>query len=268
MLESPVTTSEFANQPSDARLRLRSSSQGLPRTLILLFLPARFLFAFIAQGVAAGVLAVLGSPAPWKAAAGWWMVSGTITDLLCLLALRWLLKREGRGLKDLFGLSGRAALRQLAWTPAYLLVLLPAAAIPALIERAFYGSSLSPMFTAVDLPLGWGLYAVLVWPAVWAFTEEIVYLGYLLPRLEMLWGRTWPAAAAVIFFWGVQHFAMPFIADPTYLTSRVLSALTAAAGMTLVFLLWRRRLVAMIGVHYLLDLATAVAFGLLPALKS
>jgi membrane protease YdiL (CAAX protease family) len=247
-------------------LRKRFAERGLTWTLVWFFLPARFVFGFIAQGLAAGALAASGREDAWRAAAGWWMVWLTITDILCLLTLRWLLRREGVSIGGLFGVDRAGALRQLAWTPAYLLVLAPLALLPMFITRAFYGAELSPMFTGIDLPLGWALYAVIIWPPIWAITEELVYLGYLLPRLEAATGSGWQAAMAVISFWGLQHFAMPFIADATYLCSRVLAATAAAAGLTLVFVLWRRRLVTMIGVHYLLDLATAIGFGLLPAL--
>jgi hypothetical protein len=63
---------------------------------------------------------------------------------------------------------------------------------------------------------------------------------------------------------GLQHFAIPFIADTTYLVSRVMAAWAATGGITLVFVLWRRRLVPIIGAHYLFDLATAVMLGVLP----
>jgi len=257
---------QLPESQSGSLIRKRFAGRGLTWTPVWLFLPGRFVFGFIAQGVAAGVLAALGRADAWRAAAGWWMVWLTMTDILCLLALRWLLRREGVSLGSLFGVARADALRQLAWTPAYLLVLAPLALLPTFITRAFYGSAPSPMFTGIELPLGWALYAVVVWPLVWAITEELVYLGYLLPRLEAATGSTWLAVVIVAFFWGLQHFAMPFIADTTYLVSRVLAATAASTGMTLVFVLWRRRLVSMIGVHYLLDLATAIGFGLLPAL--
>lgn len=259
-------SNRLPDSQSVAAIRARFASRRLTWLPVLLFLPARFLFAFVAQGAAALVLAASGHADAWRLAAGWWLVSSTLTDVLCLLTLRWLMRREGLGLRDLFGVHGRAALKDLLWTPAYLLVLAPAAIIPTLITRAFYGSAPSPMFTVIDLPLPAALYGAVVWPVIWAITEELVYLGYLLPRLEAALGGTGRAVAAVIFFWGLQHFAIPFIADPTYLASRVLAAWAATGGLTLLFVFWRRRLMPLIGVHYLLDLATAVGFGLLPAL--
>lgn len=257
---------EPTNTP--ASIRARFAHSRLSWWPVLLFLPARLLFAFLAQGLTAAVFLLQGATDAWAAATARWPVYSTLTDLLCLLALAWLTRREGLGLIDLLGVRGRAALRQLAWAPAYLLAVAPAAGLAHLITRAFYGSELPPMITAVSLTPAAAAYSVIVWPVVWALAEELVYLGYLLPRLEALWGRTWAAALAVVAFWGLQHLAIPFIPDATYLVSRVLAACAATGGITLVYILWRRRLVAMIAAHYLFDLSTALLIALLPLLNA
>jgi hypothetical protein len=51
---------------------------------------------------------------------------------------------------------------------------------------------------------------------------------------------------------------MPFILDEQYLISRVLAATAAISSFPIAFLLGRRRLFPLIGVHYLADLATAI----------
>lgn len=247
---------ETANAPAAVKARFESSA--LSWWPVLLFLPARFAFAFLAQGLVAGLFAMQRSPDAWREAAAWWPVYSTITDMLCLLSLVWLTRREGMTLVDLVGVKGNAALRQLAWTPAYLLAVAPAAALGSVITQVFYGSTLPPMITVVDLPPAGVLYSLIAWPVIWVVAEELVYLGYLLPRIEVLSGRTWVAVLVVTFFWGLQHLAMPWIDDGTYLVSRVLAAWGVTGGMTLVFVLWRRRLIPLIGVHYIADLTTAV----------
>src|SRR3989304_1987808 len=100
-----------------ASIRTLYSSSGLSWWPVILFLPARLVFAFIAQGVTAGLFAFQGSSNAWQDAAAWWPVYSTITDILCLLSLVWLTRREGMTLGDLIGVRGRAALKQLSWTP-------------------------------------------------------------------------------------------------------------------------------------------------------
>jgi membrane protease YdiL (CAAX protease family) len=261
----PVDTAiATVNFPTTIKARYRST--GLSWWPVLLFLPARLAFAFIAQGLVAGLFALRGSAGPMQAAAAWWPVSSTLTDVLCLLALAWLVRREGISLVDLFGVRGRAAVRQLAWIPVYLLAVAPGAILAHLVTRAYYGTALPPMIAVVDLSPAGAVYSVIVWPFVWAITEELVYLGYLLPRLEAMSGKTWLAILLVVFFWGLQHLAIPWLPDQTYLFSRVLASWFAISLFPVVFAFWGRRLVPLIAIHYLLDLSTAFLAGVLPLL--
>jgi hypothetical protein len=78
-------------------------------------------------------------------------------------------------------------------------------------------------------------------------------------------GKRWVAITVVIFFWGFQHLAIPWIADGTYLAWRFLSAAAAVVMFPIVFVLGRRRLIPLIAVHYLADLSTAlIATGVIP----
>jgi len=251
-------------QPVDkntiASIKNLYSLSGLSWWPVILFLPARLIFAFISQSLTAGLFAVGGSNNAWQDATAWWPVYSTITDIFCLLALVWLTRRENMKIIDLVGVNGKNILKQLAWTPAYLLAVAPTSILASVITQAFYGTSLPPMISVVNLPPVGELYSLLVWPIIWVITEELVYLGYLLPRMEVLSGKTWIAVLVVIFFWGIQHLAMPFILDEKYLISRVLAAIAAISSFPIVFVLWRRRLIPLIGVHYIADLATAFLF--------
>lgn len=256
-----------ADTNSTNSIRSRYSSTGLSWWPVLLFLPARLVFAFIAQAITAAFFAAQGSVDVWTDAAAIWPVYSTLTDVFCLLSLVWLTRRENMSLTDLFGLRGKSILKELAWTPAYLLAVAPGAVLAHIITRAYYGTALPPMISIVDLsPLG-ALYTLIVWPLVWVITEELVYLGYLLPRIEVFSGRTWVAVTVVTIFWGLQHLTMPFLPDTTYLVSRVLAATAAVSGFAIVFVLWRRRLLPLIGAHYVADLSTAILVGLLPLLN-
>lgn len=110
----------------------------------------------------------------------------------------------------------------------------------------------------IDLPVWATVYSVAVWPLLWAVTEQVFYLGYLLPRLDALTGRTWVAVVIVVAVWGGQHLVIPFIPDATYLISRLLTALVVSLGMTLVFVWLRRRLLTTTLIHWVADAPTAL----------
>ncbi|HET7144983.1 MAG TPA: CPBP family glutamic-type intramembrane protease [Anaerolineales bacterium] len=244
-----------------ASIKTLYSASSLSWWPVIFFLPARLVFAFISQSLTAALFAFRGSTNAWQDATAWWPVYSTITDLLCLFALVWLMRREKMKINDLIGAKGKDILKQLAWTPAYLLAVAPTSILASIITQAFYGTALPPMITVVNLsPIG-ELYSLIIWPIIWVITEELVYLGYLLPRIEALSGKTWVAVLVVIFFWGIQHLAMPFILNEKYLVSRILAAIAAISSFPIVFVLGRRRLVPLIGVHYIADLATAILIG-------
>lgn len=70
---------------------------------------------------------------------------------------------EGLALFDLLGVPRKEILKQLAWTPAYLLAVAPFAALAIVITRLFYGPDLPPMFPIVDFPPIAAWYSLLVW---------------------------------------------------------------------------------------------------------
>lgn len=253
-------------QPFDknsiASIKTIYSASNLSWWPVILFLPARLIFAFISQSLTAGLFALNGSANAWQDATASWPVYSTVTDLLCLIMLIWLLRRENMQIIDIVGARGKEIFKQLAWTPAYLLAVAPTSILASLVTQAFYGTDLPPMISVVKLsPVG-ELYSLIVWPIIWVITEELVYLGYLFPRIEALSGKTWVAVLVVILFWGIQHLAMPFILDDKYLVSRALAATVAVSSIPIVFVLWRRWLVPLIGVHYIADLATAILIAL------
>ncbi len=247
---------------STASIKTIYSTSSLSWWPVILFLPARLVFAFISQSLTAGLFLLNGSTNAWQDATAWWPVYSTVTDLLCLLTLVWLLRRENMKIIDTVGAKGKDILKQLAWTPAYLLAVAPTSILASIVTQAFYGTALPPMISVVNLSSAGELYSLIVWPIIWVITEEIVYLGYLLPRIEAMSGKTWVAVLVVIFFWGIQHLAMPFIFDEKYLVSRILAAIVAISSFPIVFVLWRRRLIPLIGVHYIADLATAILIAL------
>ena len=250
------TPTRGRNTP-DALLVLYAD-RNLPWWPVLLFLPARGVLCFLAQALTAGLLWSTGDPAPWESSQGWWTVYGTLADAGCLGLLVVLLRREGLRLRDVFGLTRTDLGPQLRSVPLYLLALLPAVVAASLATIPFYGpGAMPPQVTAIRLPAWAAVYSCTLWPVVWAFTEGMVYLGFLLPRLQVLTGRVWKAAALVVLFWSAQHLVVPYLADGTYLVSRFLGALLITAGLTLSFVLLRRRLMATTTVHWLSDASTA-----------
>lgn len=210
----------------------------------------------LAAGVAVAAYvtaSALGSSAPERSAAAVWPVTATLVDIGCLVAIAALVRREGIRVSDLVNFGG---LRDLRWVPLVALVIGLGVAASSLLTSLSYPAASPPEITVVDLPPWGAVYAVLIWPAVWAFTEELTYLGYVLPRLEELHGR-WPAVLVVVLFWTLQHLALPFLPDAKYLVHRAVTPLPVVGMTTLAYFLVGRRLLPLIVVHWLGDALTA-----------
>jgi membrane protease YdiL (CAAX protease family) len=94
----------------------------------------------------------------------------------------------------------------------------------------------------------------------------MTYNGYLLPRFQVLSGRTGAAIACVAFVWSAQHAFMPLTFDPKYMAFRLLSPIPHTLFVTLLYLRLRR-LVPFAIAHALMDGAGVLIGVLLPLLK-
>jgi membrane protease YdiL (CAAX protease family) len=243
---------------SSTAIAARAERGQLPRWGILLMAPARAAVAYL---VAGGFL-VGGRANPLSPVATWWVVWGTLIDLVCLAALAALARREGIRLRDLAGVSRRHLWSDLQQAPLLLLAYVPALVIISVIQHGFYGATpYPPQVALVRLPRWAAFYSIIVWPVIWAFAEDVTYLGYLLPRLEVVTrSRAWPVVIVVVL-WSIQHPALPLLSG-RYLLYRALSAVPITLTFTLLFR-WRRRLLPVMVAHWAADLLSALTVGFL-----
>jgi len=247
-----------SNSPGQSQARLRRGR--VSARAVVLLLPARWALAGLVFTLAALLAALLHAPDPLGAAGGWWMVWGTLVDLGCLAALAVLVRREGVRLVDLLVLDRQHVARDLLLGLGLVFTLIPALVIVQLLQGLFYPAQLPPQIALVHLPAWATVYAVLVWPAIWAVTEQLTYLGYLFPRLEVLTRRTSAAAVIVMLVWSVQHIALPFVPDARYLAYRTLTTVPIAiTAIVLYRFVLRRRLLPLVVVHWVADVLAALS---------
>ncbi len=226
---------------------------------------ARPVLAVVAQGLVATIFAAQGSSHPWRAAAPWLPVYGSLIDAGCLGLLWRLTRREGINLADLIGFDrrrlGRDVLLGLALIVPSLLFILAGNFTSNLLV---YGRIGMPQIFE-PLPLLATLYGVIVFPLLWGITEQTTYNGYVLPRLQILFGSTRLAVVAVALVWAFQHAVMPLTFDPKFMLYRLLSPLPFSTFITLVYLRLRR-IVPLATAHWLMDGGDAFVGSLLPLL--
>lgn len=228
---------------------------------------ARSIFAVAAYALVAAFLAVQGSTEPWREAGRWFPVYATLIDVGCLALLSILMRREGARVFDLVGFDrarlGRDALYGLLLIGPILLFILGGIAGASFLV---YGSPQPPAGIFAPLPLPAALYAALVFPLIWGFSEEMTYNGYLAPRIQVVSGRTAVAVALVAFSWSFQHVVMPVTFDPHYMLYRMLAPIPFSVFIILMYLRVRR-LVPFAIAHWLMDGADAFGGSLWPLLQ-
>ena len=248
-----VAISELPNSKEKLQERIQAGRVSRNWPLIIVF--ARLIFSVIAQALVAGFFKLSGHANPWQAAAPWWIVYGTLIDIGCLVLLAWLARKEGIRLVDLISFErrplGRSLLLGLGFIVLYLFL---AVAGGMVVGRLIYGAG-SPTDVMVPLPLWGSLYALIVWPLIWAFAEEMTYQGYALPRLELTTRRAWVAILIVAFGWALQHVAQPMLPDWRFWLYRFGSSLPIALVLPIIYLR-TRRLMPFIIAHWV---ANAVA---------
>ncbi len=224
---------------------------------------ARPLFLITSQTLAAVFLLLAGSSHPFQASAQWWTVWASLADLACLAALARLTRREGLRLRDLLGLGAQRPSRDILLGIGLFVVLLPVVAVGGIIlgDLLVYGtwwpSGAPPGVVGRLLPLWAVVYTRVIWWPLWSLVEQLTFNGYALPRLEVLFGRSWPAVALVTFGWCLQHAFLPFVFDGRYLLLRFITFLPFNL-VTVLLYLRLRRLAPLVVAHWGLDLVSTL----------
>jgi hypothetical protein len=249
-----------------SQIQERMAAGRIPWIGPLLLVMARSVLWLTLQSLLALIFLAMHRPAPLRTAGSWWMIYGTLSDLCCLLGMRYFTRREGIRLRDLIGPIKMRRGRDLFFGLGLLVLSFPLfIAGGYLAAWVAYGSMAKVPMELVwqrhTLPLWATAYSLTVWWIIQSATEEMTYQGYVLPRLVALTGRTWIAFSIVGFWWALQHCMIPFIPDWQYLAYRFVMMLPVLVMMMLVYLRIRR-LSPLILAHWPMDIAGAILTGI------
>lgn len=226
---------------------------------------ARFLFALVLQLLVAVVYVLLNNPNPLESAGHWFTVYGSLIDIGCLILIIWQIKKEGKTILDLLNIDRKKIGKSILTGLGYTLLFFPISMIGTVASTYVTYGTFEPIQVMGGIPLWGALFSVLVFPLLWAFTEQLTYQGYSLPRLEKAFKYKWVAIAIVSFGWMLQHIALPLTLDVRYAAMRMLSFLPLTIIMPLIYLR-TRRLLPFIIAHWIMDLTGAIMGALLPIL--
>jgi hypothetical protein len=246
---------EIPNSAGEVRERLSRGRIEARAVWGMLFL--RPALAVGAQLLLAGILLGAGTEQPWRRAADGWLATLSAAEIVNLLLLVHLARREGIRPRDLVNPGGRATFGgDAAWLVLALVVSAPLAQLPNVwLAMAVWGDAQTGadlLFRPLPVPLAVAL--VVVFPIVHALTELPTYFGYVMPRLQALTGRRWSPLVACAIVLSAQHAVLPLLLDWRYLVWR--SSMFLAFALWVGFVVDRRPTVLpyLTAVHWLLDL--------------
>jgi len=257
------------NSPETIRERLANGTLGRGWPLVMAFI--RLPLIVLGLALAYAVYAATGTPEPFLSALLTATLVPVVVNLVSLVLLRRLTRREGIRLQDLIALDRRRIWPDIAWGLA-LLIVLNVPFIVTIMAVAFlvggpmggqdFGTAMSNVFAGPladagvrpGLPAWIGVVSAVLFPLVNPIIEEMHYRGYVQSRLEALTGSGAVAIGVMALGFGLQHV--------TYALSVPGIAVYGAA-----FLVWgigagivyarMRRLTSLIVAHFVINASTA-----------
>jgi len=224
----------------------------------ILLLSRTVLFALF-QVMIAAALALSGSAAPWRASAGWWMISALLTNLVSIALLTWCFRQEKQRFFNYIPPVRKTFWKDLGLTLLLMAALMPLTVLPNqwLATWRFGSPETANAILFQPLPLWAGLVSLL-FPLTIAFAELPTYFGYVMPRLEKQLGSGWAAWALASFFLALQHTTLPLVLDWRFIVWRLGMFLPLAFLMGLSLKLRPQMFPYLMVCHALLDLTTVV----------
>ena len=241
---------------------MKSLSKKLFIPWLVLF--SRTVFFAVFQVVIAGFLTLSSTSTPWAASAGWWMISALFTNLVSIILLSWLFRRENQRYFDFIPTSRQYFWKDLAITLLLLVALTPLATMPnQWLANWLFGSTeftFALMFSILPL---WARLISLLFPLTIAFAELPTYFGYVMPRLEKQLGNGWLSWALASFFLALQHITLPLIFDWRFIVWRFGMFIPLAFLMGLSIKLRPRLFPYLMVMHALMDMSTVIILWML-----
>jgi hypothetical protein len=259
---NPPTSQEPEVVNSQTEVERRAALGQISWVGPLVLVTGRTVLAVLAQAFVALIYVLRHNPSPWRAAAPWWTMYGTLVDIGCLALMARFARREGIGLRNLIGTIRLRWGRDIFVGIGWFVLIFPLFMVGAPLGSKLVWGSTQPylypgLLAARTLPLWAVIYSLSLWWMIWSPTEEMTYQAYALPRLKAISGRWGIAIPVVAFWWALQHSFIPLILDWHYVVWRFLAFLPGVTLFILVYL-WTRRLPPLIVAHWPMDILAVV----------
>jgi len=208
--------------------------------------------------IVGGILLVILSSFGWnnfECASRWWALLCIVVNIITIIILFILAKRDGKNFRDLFNHNPnkKKTLKEILIAIPMMLLL----GIGGLWGFSYLVYGYMPVTNTQPLPIWAAILVLILLPVTIAFAEIPLYLGYCAPRIKNLTKNEELSIIYPLFFYALQHSFMPLIFDYKHVVSRFLMFIPLLIMIGIWYYKKRDLLPLMIG-HGLLDTITGI----------
>ncbi len=198
----------------------------------------------------------------WETSQKYWLLTATLTNIVSIILLISIFKREGRRFIDLFRFSRVSFRKDLLIFVGLTLIMGPVVFFPNNYLSVWLWGNVDIPFKMMFLPIeNWLLYVLLLaFPITITFAELATYFGYIMPRLEKQLNKKWISILIPVLFLSIQHCTLPFIPDVKFIIYRGLVFLPFALFLGLSIRFRPTLFPYFVVMHGIMDFATALMF--------
>lgn len=263
-------TSTPGTEHADVGAAAASASPALPVALPLL----RVALVGLSVLLVWALLSVWGGPVGYSAVTQYSALALAPVNILCLVILGRILRRDGTTLRELAGLTRSRLGRDLLWGLLWLVVLYVPFVLAVLgtmlvlfggdaftsFERVFAPDVSAGQLVPQALAIVLAVLTVVTFAPLNAPTEELVFRGYSQGRLTLVWPRTLAVLVPAVVF-GLQHAF--FAPSPEGAIVYMVAFFVWGLGSGLIYLR-QRRLAPLIHCHFIVNLFTSLPALIVP----
>ncbi|MFC0878436.1 hypothetical protein ACE01N_17715 [Saccharicrinis sp. FJH2] len=198
----------------------------------------------------------------WESSEKYWLLTATLTNIVSILLLMILFKREGENYFKIFRFPKKTIKKDVLIFLILALVSIPVAMMPGyLLSSLIWGDPDVPTHMMFGPINKWLVYSLMfAFPVTIAFAELATYFVYIMPRLVKRLNRKWLAVMLPVLFLSVQHCTLPFIPNMDFMLYRSLVFLPFALLIG-ISIYYRPSLFIYFAIlHGLMDFGTAYMF--------
>lgn len=223
-------------------------------------LPARFVLFLIFQGLFALIYWLTGNTRAWDSSSAWWPITVTLANVICIVLLIKLFKRESLSYKGLFRFERQYIKKDILVLLGFLVISGPIGYLPnILIARGLFGNEVvASELLFRHLPLWAAWLSLFFLPITQGLAELPTYFGYVMPRLKTTTNSAILAVVLPSLFLAIQHIGAPLLLDSRFIVYRMTMFLPFAF-LVGILLYWRPRLLPYMAIiHILMNISTAI----------